>query len=305
MRSNRSILSIKYTPSRATVGKAVGGFLRYVHYRDHEQRGEDSRGVSGLVRYVAYRDQASPQGRLFTKDRVAGDRDRRELVRFVTRSLESPQTKQASQAARVRAVYRFVLSPEDARGFDLRRLARATLDQLERDAGPGDLPPWIAAEHRNTVHPHVHIVMAARREVTPGNFRGVNVTRQRLARMKMAMNLEIERQRGERKPVRSLGSRLLETSLEPAGNRHRELARRVELEPVRARLAQHDPLRWRRPRISFRLSNGTNGLQRLFTRMARKHQLELEREAELEETRRMASRRKHDRGDEREREGYL
>ncbi len=72
---------------------------------------------------------------------------------------------------------------------------------LDQDAG--GLGPWLAAEHRNTAHHHVHVVLAARREVAPGRFRAVLVTRARLERMKQAMRHEIERQRGhELVPVR-------------------------------------------------------------------------------------------------------
>ncbi len=301
MKSTRAILSVQYTPASATVGKAVGGFLRYVHYRDHLQRGEESRGVSGLVRYVAYRDQASPHGRLFTRDGIAGDRDRRELVSFVRRSLESTSRGQVD-IGRVRAVYRFVLSPEDARGLDLRQLARETMGQLERDAN--GVPPWIAAEHRNTAHPHVHIVMAARREVSPGHFRGVQVTRQRLARMKATMGLEIERQRGDRKPQRPLESRLVEASQHPAGNRDRDLAFRLQLEPVRARLARHDPLRWRQPRVRLHRYLGPNWqpIRGAFARLAAHYRREMEREErEVMRRWRFSGR---GRGEEREREVY-
>jgi hypothetical protein len=299
VKSTRAILSVQYTPASATVGKAVGGFLRYVHYRDHLQRGEESRGVSGLVRYVAYRDQASPRGRLFTRDGIAGDRDRRELVSYVRRSLESTSRSQVD-GDRVRAVYRFVLSPEDARGLDLRQLARETIGQLERDAG--GVPPWIAAEHRNTAHPHVHIVMAARREVSPGHFRGVQVTRQRLARMKAVMGREIERQRSDRQPQLPLESRLLEGSRHPAGDRNRDLAFRLQLEPVHARLARHDPFRWQQPRVQQRQHVGLNWhpIRSLFARLAAHHRREMEREErEVMRRWRFSGR---DRGEERERE---
>ncbi len=65
--------------------------------------------------------------------------------------------------------------------------------QLEFDAG--GLGPWIAAEHRNTMHPHVHIVLAAKREVAPGRYRSVLVTRERLGRMKLALAHDNSRQR--------------------------------------------------------------------------------------------------------------
>jgi len=69
---------------------------------------------------------------------------------------------------------------------------------LERHAGP--LPPWVAAVHRNTQHPHVHIVMAARLEVSPDRFRTLVITRPRLARMKESLGQELSRQL-ERSPV--------------------------------------------------------------------------------------------------------
>src|SRR5258708_5691959 len=66
---------------------------------------------------------------------------------------------------RQRAVYQMVISPDDWRGLDLRLLARTMMKQLEADAGSKGLGPWFAAEHRNTSHHHVQIVLAARREV--------------------------------------------------------------------------------------------------------------------------------------------
>ena len=220
MRSSRAILSLKYTPVGATAARAVGGFLRYVQYRDHHERPEDAKGVEGLTRYVAFRDKASPQGRLFNADRTVGDRERRQLVEYVRRSTANRRPRTGAPA---RAVYRLVLSPEDARGLDLRAVARATMDQLALDAG--GLPPWIAAEHRNTAHPHVHVVLPAFREVAPGRFRQLVISKPRLAAMKRAMAGEIGRQRGER---------LLEPTARNASRR-----------------ARHDQLRSRRRRRSL------------------------------------------------------
>ncbi len=197
MRSTRAILSVKYTAVGARAASAVAGFLRYVQFRDHHERPEAAVGVEGLTRYVAYRDQASPQGRLFDSEGTIGDRERRQLVAYVRRSTAHAMGRQGRPA---RAVYRLVISPEDARGLDLKRVARAAMDDLALRAG--GLPPWIAAEHRNTAHPHVHVVLPAFREVAPGRFRQVIITKPRLASMKAAMSREIQRQRG----VRSLAS---------------------------------------------------------------------------------------------------
>jgi hypothetical protein len=127
-----------------------------------------------------------------------GDLDRRALLTHISRSMQS------SPAGRhPRAAYRMVLSPERAEGLDLKALTRAAMDQVGRDAG--GTPPWIAAIHRNTKQPHVHIVMAARREVEPERFKTVVINPSRLSRMKVAMTAELSRQRGNtpaRDPLR-------------------------------------------------------------------------------------------------------
>ncbi|MHB8589205.1 MAG: hypothetical protein ACYDA0_10170 [Candidatus Dormibacteraceae bacterium] len=302
MRSNRAILWVSRMPASAAIGETVGDFLRYIHYRDEIQRGEEGRGVAGLVRYVAHRDQASPQGRLFTRDRVIGDRERHALVRFVRRSLEGvPAHLMDQQRNRLPAFYRFVFSPEDVRGLDLRQLTREIMRQLERDAG--EIPPWIAAEHRNTAHPHIHIGMAARREVAPGEFRGLQVSRERLARMKATMSLEIERQRGDRQPGVPLQAGLLDVGSRPFGERTRGQSRRVPA-PVRAQLARHDPLRWQRPSAPRHRHSGPSWypIQGAFARLAAHYRREMERE-EREAMRRwrLSDR---ERGEEREREVY-
>jgi hypothetical protein len=73
------------------------------------------------------------------------------------------------------------------------------------DAGGERLPPWFAAEHRNTAHHHVHIVLAARREVAPGRFNTVLITRARLQRMKEVIKGELERQRRVERGLNLLG----------------------------------------------------------------------------------------------------
>jgi hypothetical protein len=265
MLSTRAILSVKFTAAGPKAGRAVSGFLRYVHYRDQHEVGERAEGVDGLVRYVAYRDQASPQGRLFDAHGTIGDRERKRLVEFVNRSLRATERNQRQR----RAVYRMVLSPEDARGLDLKELTRSVMGQLAEDAGPAGLPPWVAAEHRNTAHPHVHIVMAAYRETSPGHFRGLVINRERLGRMKLTLGREIELQRGERSPSRSLTSTLLEA----ARPRDRQ---RETIGPSRGR---REWLPSRRQRAHFR----PLGLERVLRRLVYRNRLEEERLAlELE-----------------------
>ncbi len=236
MRSGRSILALKYTPVSVAGGvrKAVGGFLRYVQFRDQHAEPEAG-GLDAYMRYVAHRDRTSPGGRVFGRDdRV--EVDRRRLVAYVMRSTKGlapkwVQGRDGKQVDQERAVYQMIVSPEEWRGLDLRRLARAAMEQLEEDAGPAGIGPWFGAEHRNTAHHHVHIVLAARRELEPGNFQTVVITRSRLQRMKEAIGREIESQRG------------LEVE-------RGEKAPAQRLSPMSAtpRQASHATLRWRKPR---------------------------------------------------------
>ena len=213
--SLRCIVSLRYTPATgpSSTRRAVGGFLRYVQYRDHHERESGIKAVAGMLRYVAWRDAATPQGRLFTADGKAGDAERKRLGAYIARSVAGLPLSSEGRPPH-RACYRLVISPEDARGLDLRAIARAGLAQLEQDAG-GKVGPWIAAEHRNTDHPHVHVVLAARREVEPGRYRTVLISRRRLERMKAAVGREIARQRGVRVRARAGQRRSLERQLQP------------------------------------------------------------------------------------------
>ena len=185
MRSERCILSVKYVPGEGA--SRLGGFLRYVQFRDQHLDAVDKK-LEGLTRYVTHRDRTAPGGRLFGPDGNAGDLDRRALLAHIKRSMRQTTHRYP------RAAYRMVLSPERADGLDLKALTRAAMAQLGRDAG--GTPPWIAAIHRNTRHPHVHIVMAARREIEPGRFRTIVISRERLAALKVAINDELVRERG-------------------------------------------------------------------------------------------------------------
>jgi hypothetical protein len=231
----RSILAVAYTPvsGACSAKRAVAGFLKYVQHRD--QHPEPKPAVEGLLKYVAHRDRSGSNARLFNREGRVTDEHRRWLSAYVGRSVaalpqQGWQKAGESRTDRRRAAYRFVLSPEIANGLDLGELTRAAMGQLEIDAG--GIGPWLAAEHRNTAHPHVHIVLAARREIAPGRYRTVMLTRPRLQRMKDAIALEIERQRG-------LG--LVRIDQLP----------RPRLSPVltAARLERHRTPRWRRLRM--------------------------------------------------------
>jgi hypothetical protein len=211
--SERVILAVKFTPTggAAQVRKAVGGFLRYVQHRDLHPSQPQRRtrpDISGMLKYIAYRDAASARAELFGPSGTLTSQDRKAFASYVAGALDksSPQLYRGRDDDlhdRRRAVYRFVISPERASGLDLRRLTRAAVGRLERDSGVTGLH-WIAAIHRNTAHHHVHLVLAGMHQDSDGLFRRVDVTKQRLAAMKEALSLEIEQQRTDRVPCKSV-----------------------------------------------------------------------------------------------------
>jgi hypothetical protein len=210
--TERCFVKVEFDPatSGSQVRRAVGGFLRYIQHRDlhpNSRLDNPKRDVAGLVKYVAYRDKASARAELFGSQGSFGTKERKEFVGFVARSLEGskPQifrTRSGLLMDRRRAVSRFLISPEAALGLDLERLTRAAVSRLESDMGVTGLR-WIAAIHRNTDHHHVHLVMTGLRADASGNYRRVDVSKARLAAMKLAVGIEIERQRGERETSRA------------------------------------------------------------------------------------------------------
>jgi hypothetical protein len=208
--NERCIVRVKFTPagSSSEVRRAVGGFLRYVQHRDLHPDSKlqgPTPEVAGLLKYVAYRDRANTRAELFGSDGPLGSRERKEFAEFVTRSIteSKPQSYRAGDGRlsdRRRAVSRFVLSPERAQGLDLTALTKAAVGSLESGMGAGNLR-WIAAIHRNTRHHHVHLVLAGMAEDGAGGYQRVDVTKPRLAAMKVAVALDIERQHRERAPA--------------------------------------------------------------------------------------------------------
>jgi hypothetical protein len=207
--SERCFVKVAFDPgsSGSQVRRAVGGFLRYIQHRDVHPTSKVARptpDVAGLVKYVAFRDKASARAELFGPQGALGTKERKDFVGFVSRSIEGSEsqifrTRAGNVMDRRRAVSRFLISPESAQGLDLDRLTRVAVSRLESEMGVSGLR-WIAAIHRNTAHHHVHLVVAGMRADATGGYRRVDITKPRLAAMKEALGLEIERQRAEREP---------------------------------------------------------------------------------------------------------
>ncbi len=278
--TERSIVRVKFTPADGQAGKTVGGFLRYVQHRDLHQEPRADPKIAGLVKYVAYRDKAASRAELFGSHDARGTKGRKDFVDFVVRSIADtePQpfrSRDGRTLDRRRAVSRLIISPERSRGLDLERLTRAAMGSLAAETG-GELR-WIAAIHRNTPHHHVHLVVAGMRQDASGAYRRADITKLRLAAMKHAVGLEIERQRGERVIVRAP-----QAPNDNGVERSRVPRRPIPVsESLIQRLAHRCPPRHRSSRPSY----VPGSLLRL-RKVARLYQRRVERETEEEVRRR-------------------
>ncbi len=81
-------------------------------------------------------------------------------------------------------VHRITLSPSDwERPQDLRDMTRYVLAELKE--AKGQRLHWLAVEHKNTDHPHVHVMIAGTGErESDGARRGVNLTKDDYASMR-------------------------------------------------------------------------------------------------------------------------
>ena len=292
--TERCFVKVAFDPATTggLVRRAVSGFLRYIQHRDLHPAAKQQRSrsdVAGLVKYVAYRDQASSRAELFGPEGSLGTKARKDFVAFVSRSIENsePQlfrTRAGTVMDRRRAVSRFLVSPESAQGLDLQRLARAAVSQLQSEMGVSDLR-WIAAIHRNTAHHHVHLVLAGMRMDQTGAYRRVDITKPRLATIKEALGLEIERQRTERIPSQRTAELPASTSVDD------DVSRAIKMSgPARASMV----LLPSRPLARVRVASGWTfaaayrrsphassilALQAVARRYSRQMQREAEREA--------------------------
>ena len=175
-----AILRMRWMPINRAVAARANGFIRYVQFRDNlRDHHPDEPDVDALVRYVKHRDETAPGGRLFDGTGSAGDAERRAGRVHRAHLPRGPGRRWAAFSTDDRAYYQIIISPADAGGLDLRAVTRAAMRQLASDAGTGGMPRWVAGEHRNTKHPHVHVVLAAKRELRDGRYRTLLVTNER------------------------------------------------------------------------------------------------------------------------------
>src|SRR5206468_12914699 len=72
-------------------------------------------------------------------------------------SVDLPKELSRWQRAGDPRLFKLIVSPEAGSEIDLREHARAVMRDVERDLGTP--LEWMAIDHHNTDHPHVHIVL--------------------------------------------------------------------------------------------------------------------------------------------------
>src|SRR5436309_11967951 len=74
--------------------------------------------------------------------------------------LDLAQTLKGWEASGDARLFKLVVSPEQAARLDLRAHARALLTGMEQDLGTR--LEWVAIDHHNTDHPHLHVLVRGR-----------------------------------------------------------------------------------------------------------------------------------------------
>jgi len=104
------------------------------------------------------RGQWAAHGRYIVRDSATAlRRDGAPAFGSIADGVEIPAVLGNWQKAGDERLFKLILSPEFGDRLDLERLTRDVMAAMERDFG---LPlEWAAVVHRNTDHPHVHVVL--------------------------------------------------------------------------------------------------------------------------------------------------
>ena len=123
-----------------------------------------SRGAVVKARVVRHTARAGSLGQHLTYLRREGVTRDGEKARMFGPEIESVDVDAFTERCRDdRHHFRFIVSPDDALEMeDLRAFTRDLTRQMEKDLGTG--LDWVAVDHWNTEHPHVHLIVRGRRD---------------------------------------------------------------------------------------------------------------------------------------------
>jgi type IV secretory pathway VirD2 relaxase len=139
---------------RSTFGRGRTASVRANHLLSGR-----SRLVTIKTRVVRHMARAAPLGAHLSYLRREGVTRDGEKARLFGPETEDADPKAfAERCEKDRHHFRFIVSPEDAPEMaDLKGFARELVGQMEKDLGTK--LDWVAVDHWNTQHPHVHVIV--------------------------------------------------------------------------------------------------------------------------------------------------
>ncbi len=151
--------------SRSTFGRGRVASVRANHLLTGR-----SRLVTVKARVVRYTARSAPLGAHLGYLRREGvTRDGEKAKLFGPETEDADPKAFAERCEKDRHHFRFIVSPEDAPEMaDLKGFARELVDQMERDLGAK--LGWVAVDHWNTQHPHVHNGVIAEADHPDGQY---------------------------------------------------------------------------------------------------------------------------------------
>ena len=109
------------------------------------------------------RGQWKAHGRYLARESAAFENDAKPVgFNRETEGVDIAGKLQNWQTAGDQQFWKLIVSPEFGDRVDLSRLTRELITQMEKDLGTK--LEWVAAEHHNTEHPHVHVVIRGVRD---------------------------------------------------------------------------------------------------------------------------------------------
>lgn len=152
----------KFTGGRIGRGSAIGAVLarrdRFAAFRQRRAI------VKGRIVKLAGKgmNRAAAHLRYIQREGVSRDGERGELY-----SADKDRTDSKSFLERAegdRHQFRFIVAPEDGIEYDeLKTFTRNLMNQMEKDLGTR--LDWVAADHFNTGHPHVHVIVRGKNDL--------------------------------------------------------------------------------------------------------------------------------------------
>jgi type IV secretory pathway VirD2 relaxase len=108
------------------------------------------------------RGQWKAHGRYLARESATFENDVKAVGFDRGSNLDIAQRLENWQAAGDVQMWKLIISPEFGDRADLSRLTRGLIERMEKDLGTS--LEWVAVEHHNTEHPHIHVVVRGVRD---------------------------------------------------------------------------------------------------------------------------------------------